>query len=870
MNSLNKVNIEDEIVENTLKVLDYSKANKKWFDERGFVAGYHSFTLNNKFFKGQRNIEERMFNIDEKYYEGKNVLDIGCSTGGLLYFLSDKINKGVGLDFNTKCINAANMVRNNFNLDNVSFYTFDLDKENLNLINSFTNSMKVDLCFFMNLSLWVKKWKEAFIFLAEITEVMVFEAHGNPSQQEEQLSFIKSVYREVELVNEQSSDDESYLKRSMYICKNRIIGTEIKEEHQLSSYDIESIGEFYKQFFGIDFNEIHKFSNTHESHVFEIDGYILKFPRTKDHSYINKEIKVTQLLKNIVSVNIPEIYIYETNDLWFCRYEKVDGYNFNLVKYEKLSEETKNKLALQLSNFMNELHKSTNDVSEKIKDNLQSSWSINLERIGQEFNNSKIFAIEGLLVEIVNNHKNLFVNEQNLRFGHFDLHGSNLLLDKEHSNLIGVIDFGNAKFGDIHQDFSSIALSSIDFMERVIVSYEKISNRNINKLLVYHYVTIFYLNLLAGLKSKNAKNYETWLNKYQEWYIYLVKKKAEAVTNTYQTNLPKKWVKWITKAELKNISHLHIFKVLHENGYSGLDTATALLELKNDPCFELLKETDFTLRKREWLIDTVDQLARLNPAYSQTIDRISTPDFQYFMNYYYSRHLPVVLTDAIENWEALKKWSPEYFYNVIGDTEVEVQYGREKDPLFERNAGKYKTKMLMKDFIEEILSVGSSNNLYMTANNTKRSFDGIGKLFNDIGVFGRDYTNSERIHEQSYLWLGPKGTFTPLHHDLTNNLLVQIYGRKKITLIPALQVQNLYNDRGVFSEIYNPENLDEKEIFKLLGKTSKLEYILNPGESIFIPVGWWHYVESLDTSISLTLTNIKSENGVFSRDFVRF
>jgi len=34
-----------------------------------------------------------------------------------------------------------------------------------------------------------------------------------------------------------------------------------------------------------------------------------------------------------------------------------------------------------------------------------------------------------------------------------------------------------------------------------------------------------------------------------------------------------------------------------------------------------------------------------------------------------------------------------------------------------------------------------------------------------------------------------------------------------------------------------------------------MEVRLNPGDLLFIPLAWWHWVKSLDVSISLSLDN---------------
>ncbi|WP_162230751.1 cupin-like domain-containing protein [Marinagarivorans algicola] len=161
-----------------------------------------------------------------------------------------------------------------------------------------------------------------------------------------------------------------------------------------------------------------------------------------------------------------------------------------------------------------------------------------------------------------------------------------------------------------------------------------------------------------------------------------------------------------------------------------------------------------------------------------------------------------------------------------------------------------------------MLRGGTSNDYYLTANNNQSSSQELKELFEDVGEFGDGYRLTESVKRRSHLWFGPKGTCTQLHHDLTNNMLLQVYGRKKITLIPAFQVPNVYNDSHVYSAVDFP-NVDLERYPKMSGVTP-LEVILNPGEAIFIPIGWWHQVESLDISISVSFTDFRAKNNFFS------
>ena len=319
---------------------------------------------------------------------------------------------------------------------------------------------------------------------------------------------------------------------------------------------------------------------------------------------------------------------------------------------------------------------------------------------------------------------------------------------------------------------------------------------------------------------------------------------------------------WVGSILLQNTDEGEVTKLLLKQGYSQAEILLEIETACKNPYLKAGVKTNKLLRKREWLLNTCDDLAnlaRLDPSYNQQIDVIDTPPFEVFIKEYYSKHRPVVLKKGIDHWLAFEKWSPQYFLNTLGDKEIEVQFDRESDALFERYSDRHRKSMLMSDFIRMIETGGESNNYYMTANNTKKNIAAIRSVLKDTGDFGEGYRNLiGDPASNTFFWMGPKGTFTPIHHDLTNNMLVQVYGSKKVTLIPAWQVPWIYNDAHVFSEVNFPE-VDLKN-HPLMQNVTPIEVTFEAGDALFIPIAWWHCVDGLETSISISFTNFNAPN----------
>lgn len=102
------------------------------------------------------------------------------------------------------------------------------------------------------------------------------------------------------------------------------------------------------------------------------------------------------------------------------------------------------------------------------------------------------------------------------------------------------------------------------------------------------------------------------------------------------------------------------------------------------------------------------------------------------------------------------------------------------------------------------------------------------------------------------MWLGNRALVAP-HYDVSDNIAVVVYGRRRFTLYPPEQVANLYVGPAMESPGGVPISLvdinaPDYERFPnyKLAQAASMSALLEPGDAIFIPSPWWHAVESLD------------------------
>ena len=112
----------------------------------------------------------------------------------------------------------------------------------------------------------------------------------------------------------------------------------------------------------------------------------------------------------------------------------------------------------------------------------------------------------------------------------------------------------------------------------------------------------------------------------------------------------------------------------------------------------------------------------------------------------------------------------------------------------------------------------------------------------------------------SNLWMGPHPTYTPLHKDPNPNLFLQMSGTKLVKLFePGIGAGILREARmratsgDVNSNIRGEEMMEGPEkaaLDELVWDEERTDGLLvevRAGDALFIPMGWWHSIKSVDT-----------------------
>ncbi|XP_039350199.1 HSPB1-associated protein 1 isoform X2 [Mauremys reevesii] len=204
---------------------------------------------------------------------------------------------------------------------------------------------------------------------------------------------------------------------------------------------------------------------------------------------------------------------------------------------------------------------------------------------------------------------------------------------------------------------------------------------------------------------------------------------------------------------------------------------------------------------------------------------------------------PAVFCNMVFNWPVLH-WNAKYLSEVLDGRTIRFRMGmknRDTAPQFETKCS------YVEATLEEFLAWTSGQPTsfsrpfscydsskywaYADYKYIARIFEDKTEIFKDI--MWSDFGFPGRNGKESTLWIGSAGANTPCHLDSYGcNLVLQIQGR-----IP-------YEESSIFSKV-NVVNPDLRH-YPQFRKAQAHVVTLNPGQVLFVPRHWWHYVESVD------------------------
>lgn len=217
-----------------------------------------------------------------------------------------------------------------------------------------------------------------------------------------------------------------------------------------------------------------------------------------------------------------------------------------------------------------------------------------------------------------------------------------------------------------------------------------------------------------------------------------------------------------------------------------------------------------------------------------------------FYHEFMTGQVPVIIRGGLD-WAALKSWSYESLVERYGDEKFKF---KKKEHIFkdvlagarssdERNPASY----LKNAHVQEVLPC----------------------LMKDVGPFkfaAPNYLVSRLLpgkfrqaDPMVELFIGGDGTKIPhLHYDefRVHNFITQVVGRKHFWFYPPEQTELMYPrvDHKYFSSVRDPRNPD-LERFPRFKEATPQKFVVEPGDSVFVAPGWWHWTLMPEFSVAL-------------------
>lgn len=314
-----------------------------------------------------------------------------------------------------------------------------------------------------------------------------------------------------------------------------------------------------------------------------------------------------------------------------------------------------------------------------------------------------------------------------------------------------------------------------------------------------------------------------------------------------------RWVPWMIANFILGAEFDDMLPVLKEAGFSESYASARLAEYEQNVTVMSARKSLAVQRKALDILESLSKLDHISPFSKQVAVAHDLPSADFYRDYFF-RNRPVVLKGLTAGWKAMQLWTPGYFAGRFGDALVEVVTGRESDPQHEYNFERHKTQMPMREYVRMVVEGGETNDFYLIAQNYLLGRPEFQELYSHIDSLD-GYLDGENLKGRVRVWIGPRGTITRLHHDSAPVMMAQIYGHKQVKLISPVHLASVSTD-GEWLCTLDLDHLDYDRTPKMRN-VDILEVTLGPGDLLFVPLGWWHWVKGLDVTISLSLDSFQ-------------
>lgn len=207
---------------------------------------------------------------------------------------------------------------------------------------------------------------------------------------------------------------------------------------------------------------------------------------------------------------------------------------------------------------------------------------------------------------------------------------------------------------------------------------------------------------------------------------------------------------------------------------------------------------------------------------------------------------PVLFRGGAKDWAATQKWSLDFFEEAYGDRQILMN---DLVGTIDPNNPQEFRWIALKEYIG-MLRDGSLEYLKFSplVQNEKSLQEDLDlkwlRAFESFGSFGKMF----------YLFIGGKGSITPIHNEFPSVVYIQISGHKKWTIY--MPEDRIYLDPRTERRIYFYTNADplkkENPEYPLFKYARKYEATLGPGDVLWFPPFAWHHVENYDESIGVS------------------